>query len=727
MSKRTLTITLLLGVWMIGIIVRLIWLQVLRHDHYVARAAQNQTSQIETLATRGPILDRNGKELAVSVIFDSIFADQKMFNDKDAKRLPEKQKQRLKTAQILSPLLGMSEVELVKKLTGDSGYLRLTPKLDPEKSQEIKDVIQKNHLWGVAVQREPQRFYPNDSLAAAIVGYMGEDPRQPGQIGGQAGLEKSQNNRLEGTRGEIERDRDGKNQSFGRREISAVNGAQVMTTIDLPLQHKVELLILNALQISHAKGAYAIVLDPATGEILALANAPGFNPNERPKSGEGEARHNRAISWPYEPGSVMKTVTYAAAFEEGALQPSTTLNCGNGEITIGKRVIHDTHAYGVLPAVDAFAKSSNVCAIRVAMSIGKQRFYDYLTAFGFGHKTGIELPAETRGILTPVEKWNGDSIASIAIGQEVSVTLLQVAATMGTIANKGVRMQPHIIKQVAAADGNVLYKAQPEARRVISEQTAQKMSELLEAVVTRGTARHAIQLNGYTAAGKTGTPQKVDPKTGKYSQSKFMPSFAGFVPATDPKFVIVVMLDEPQGAAHQGGSVAAPVFNMIAQTALGDFVVPPDAKGFRDALTALSNKYESKAAEEDSRETEVIAQAQATATPQTEGRAANQAGAQVTTKAVGIAGPGINVSANIAPSEVTKRSQTQANPTPMLQPVAAGSVMPDIRGRGMRAVIQACTQLNLPMKTSGNGIVVRQLPVPGTRIRPGDECKVEFQ
>lgn len=733
-SKRTLTMALMLGVWMIGIIVRLVWLQVVQHDHYVARAAQNQTSQIETLAMRGPILDRNGKELAVSVIFDSIYADQKQFNDKDGKHLAEKQEQRQKTARLLAPLLDMSEAELVKKLTGDLGYLRLTPKLDPEKSQEIKDVIAKNHLWGVAVKREPQRFYPNDTLAAAIVGYVGEDVRQAGQVGGQAGLEKSHNKQLEGTRGEIERDKDGKNQSYGRREIPPINGSQVMTTIDLPLQHKVELLISEALQMSHAKGAYAIVLDPANGEILALANAPGFNPNERPKSGEEEARHNRAISWPYEPGSVMKTVTYAAAFEEGALQPSTTLNCGNGEITIGKRVIHDTHSYGVLPAVDAFAKSSNVCAIRVAMSIGKERFYDYLTAFGFGRKTGIELPAETRGILTPVEKWKGDSIASVAIGQEVSVTLLQVAATMGTIANKGVRMQPHIVKQIAAADGNVIYKAQPEARRVVSEQTAQKMSELLEAVVTRGTARHAIQLNGYTAAGKTGTPQKVDPKTGKYSQSKFMPSFAGFVPANDPKFVIVVMLDEPIGA-HQGGSVAAPVFNMIAQTALGDFVVPPDDKAFRDALTALSNKYESKAAEEDSRGTGIIAQAQpeaqTTATPQTQGQAGNQARPQAF-------GPDINRSANLSPSELARRQQSQttlvpkpapnapSKPTPTPQPVAAGSVMPDIRGLGMRAVIQACTQLNLPMKASGNGIVARQMPAPGARIRPGDECKVEF-
>jgi cell division protein FtsI (penicillin-binding protein 3) len=273
----------------------------------------------------------------------------------------------------------------------------------------------------------------------------------------------------------------------------------------------------------------------------------------------------------------------------------------------------------------------------------------------------------------------------------------------------------------------VLYKAEPEARRVISEQTAQKMSELLQAVVTRGTARHAIQLNGYTAAGKTGTPQKVDPKTGKYSQSKFMPSFAGFVPATDPKFVIVVMLDEPQGSAHQGGSVAAPVFNMIAQTALGDFVVQPDEKGFRDALAALSNKYESKIAEDDAREAAAVAQAQpeqqTTPAPQIENRAKNQ----TTPTVAGSIKHGVNVSANIAPSELARRSPPQTKPTPAPNPITPGSVMPDVRGRGVRAVIQACTQVNLPVKLSGSGVAVRQTPAPGARIRPGDDCKVEFQ
>lgn len=715
-GKRTLIMSLIFATWIMLIIGRLVWLQVIKHDHYVARAMQNQIAQAETLATRGPILDRNGKELAISVIFDSIYADQKLFKD-DAERR--------KAAGYLAPLLQINEAELVKKLTGNSGFVWLARRVDPEKSQAIKEVVAQHKLTGIAFKREPQRFYPNDSLAAAVIGYLGENGAQSnGEISGQAGLEKSQNKHLEGKPGEIEWDRDGKNQPYARRETPAIGGAQVMTTIDSALQHKVEVLAGEALTISKAKGVYAIVLDPATGDILALVNAPGFNPNERPQSGEDVARHNRAISWPYEPGSVFKIVTYSAAFEEGKAQPDTKVDCGNGQITLGKRVIHDTHAYGVLSAADAFAKSSNVCAIKLAMSVGKERFFEYITNFGFGRKTGIELPAESRGIVTPPDRWKGDSIASVAIGQEVSITMVQAAAAVGTVANKGVWIQPHIIKQVVSADGKTLYEAKPDSRRVVSEETAKKMAGLMEGVVTHGTARHAIHLNGYSAAGKTGTPQKVDPASHKYSQSKFMPSFAGFVPATDPRFVIIVMLDEPLGA-HQGGSVAAPVFNLVAQVALGDFLVPPDDKGFREALVALSNKYEAKAAEEDGEATEPAQgqpEAQATATPESKPQSSLVAG--------GNAKPGVNVSFNLVPSELAaRRSPPKPSPTPAPVSRLSGptSVMPDVLGRGVRAVVQACTQLNLDVKLIGNGVAFRQTPSPGARVRPGDQCRVEFR
>lgn len=695
-NKRVLTMALFFVAWMLLIVGRLVWLQVAKHEHYLSRAAQNQRTQYETMATRGSIVDRNGKDLAVSVIFDSVFVDQRQFKDNVARQ---------KAAEKISPLIGLSQPQLIQMMTGNSGYVLLARKLDPEKARQLKSVVAAEGIKAIGFVKETQRFYPNEALAAAVVGYVGAEDK------GQAGLEQSQNKHLSGKPGEVELERDGRNKAYERRETPALGGAQVKTTLDSALQHKTEMLLNEAVVTHKAKGAYAVVLDVATGEVLALANAPGFNPNERPKSGDEKERHNQVVSWPYEPGSIFKIVTYSAAFEEGKVQFDEKINCGNGEIKIGPRVIHDTHAYGVLPVADAFAKSSNVCAIRLAQRLGKEKFFDYVTRFGFGSKTGIELPAESRGIVRPLNRWNYDSIGSIAIGQEVAVTLIQAAAATATIANHGVWMQPHIVKQIVGADGRMIYEAKPVTRQVVSPQTAEKMNALMQRVVTHGTARHAIQLANYTAAGKTGTPQKVDGKA--YSQTKFMPSFAGFVPATNPRFAIVVMVDEPVGA-HQGGSVAAPIFNLIAQIALGDFVIPPDGKGFREALIALSNKYEAGISEDESREENLIAQAAPEAQPTPSPNDIQRE-------------PEFTVSANLKPDG--RRPQSNPTPIPAATPRPSGpsAVMPDVRGRGVRAVIQACNQLSLNLRIVGTGVAVKQTPSPGTRVRPGEDCKVEFQ
>jgi len=681
---------------MLLIIGRLAWLQIARHDHYVSRAAQNHRSQYETLATRGSIIDRNGKDLAISVIFDSMFVDQRLFKDDAARQ---------NAAKLISPVLGISEAELVRKMTGDSGYVMLARKLDPETALKLREIIAGNNLKAIGFKKETQRFYPNDELAAAVVGYVGAEDN------GQAGLEQSQNRLLNGKPGEVELERDGRNKAYERYETPALGGAQVTTTIDSPMQHKTEMLLNEAVKSHKAKGAYAVVLDAKTGEVLVLANAPGFNPNERPKAVDEEERHNRAISWPYEPGSVFKIVTYSAAFEEGKVQFDEQLNCGNGEIKIGPRVIHDTHAYGVLPVADAFAKSSNVCAIKLAQRLGKEKFFDYISLFGFGNKTGIELPAESKGIVRPLKRWNYDSYASVAIGQEVSVTMLQAAAATATIANKGVWVQPHVIKQIVGSDGRLIYEAKPVTRQVVSQQTAEKMNLLMQRVVTNGTARHAIQLANYTAAGKTGTPQKVD--RGAYSKTKFMPSFAGFVPATDPRFVIVVMVDEPLGA-HQGGSVSAPIFSLIAQIALGDFVVPPDGNGYREALVALSNKFESESAEDEANEDKLAERVLTETQPVTPGIEKKEE---------------LTVSSNLKPGSGNRQPSATPSPTPksFIREGGPAAVMPDIRGRGVRAVVHACNQLSLNVKLIGTGVAVKQAPAPGTRVRPGEDCKVEFQ
>jgi len=726
-----LWIVTVLCVWMFVIVGRLAWLQVARHDHYSDRAALNQQKEIKTVAARGPIVDNAERELAISAIADSVYVDLKQLKEESDRK---------RAAETLSPLLGFSESELLKKLTGNSSFLWLKRKLDPTVSQAVNEAVAKNKLHGVAVQKETQRFYPNNSLAAHLVGYVDAYDK------GLAGVEQKYNDLLNGKSGEIAFDRDASGRTYNRREAPAMNGAQIVLTIDAVLQHKVEVLLDEAVRMTRAKGAGAVVYDPKTGDILALANVPTFNPNERPEDADDNTRANRAISWPYEPGSIFKMVTYAAAFEEGLLKPDDMINCGGGQITIGKRVIRDTHAYGALTVEDAFAKSSNGGAIRIAMKLGKEKFFEYISRFGFGRKTGIELPGESRGIVNPLEDWRIDSIGSIAIGQEVSVTLLQIAAAVGAVANHGVWIKPHIIKKIAAQDGRALYEPKIETRQVISEQSAQMMARVMERVVTHGTARHAINLTGYTVAGKTGTPQKVENK--KMSQTKYMPSFAGFVPVADPRLVIVVMIDEPLGK-HQGGSVAAPVFNLIAEAALGDYAIPPDDKAFRDSLAALSKKYESESEDGGSRDGNPLPPPAIEIKPAApESKPATAPGSATGARDGAIAQldradrksnerlgkrsespKSLGLSENISPLTRNLKATPSNSPPQNSSPndSAPGFVMPDFRGRGVRAVTQACAQMNLVISLHGSGLAVRQFPAAGARVRAGETCKVEFQ
>jgi cell division protein FtsI (penicillin-binding protein 3) len=421
------------------------------------------------------------------------------------------------------------------------------------------------------------------------------------------------------------------------------------------------------------------VLDPRTGEILALANAPTFDPNLRTKH-----QANAAVTNVYEPGSVFKTVTYAAAIEEGLARPDEKIDCFNGRIVLAGHTIRDTHALGLIPVAEALAKSSNGGAIRLALRVGEKRLADYIARFGFGRKTGVDIPGEASGILKDVSQWRPNSIGYIAIGHEVGVTALQAVAAMATIANRGLWMQPHLVNQVIGADGRVVYEAKPETRRVVSEQTALTMARMLEGVVTDGTARRAMQLAGYEAAGKTGTAQTIDPLTHRYSQTKFVASFAGFVPVTNPRFAIIVTLDQPMGL-HQGGQVSAPVFNRIAEAALGDYAVRPNTAAFRDTLVKLEQRYREQAAKEEQ--------------------------ARKNDDAAAVKGDG----------------PVTANQLVLAALKVEPGIMPDFRGRGMRAVVRACADLDLKLKVNGSGLAVRQMPVPGARIKPGEMCQVEFQ
>lgn len=690
---RLLWVALMMVTWMILIIWRLAWIQVIDHGHYVERAARTQQREIETVPVRGTILDREGRQLAYSLVSDSLYVDLKILKE---------EKDRDKAAKVLSPMIGMTEEGLRGKLNGDTAFRWLARKLDPDLSRRIRKAIDAGGLEGIGIRKETQRVYPNDSLASHVLGFVGSEDQ------GLAGLEQVWDDLLRGRPGEVRMAVDARRVAFDRSEIPSLSGATINTTIDMSIQHKVESLIAATLKTYRARGVSAIVMKPDTGEIVALANAPAYDPNRRPGKGEMEIRSNRAIGFPFEPGSVFKVVAYSAAFEEGLVTPDDKVDCGNGEIRFGKRVIHDTHAYGVLSVADAFAKSSNVGAIKLAMKVGREKFYDYITRFGFGSKTGIELPGESRGIVNPLARWAGDSIGSVAMGQEISVTMVQAAVAMAAFANGGHRVKPHIISNIVAQGDRVIYQADLKSERVISPETAEKMSGLLQRVVTAGTGRSAVKLSGYTAAGKTGTPQKVDEKTRAYSKSKYMPTFAGFVPATEPQFVIVVMVDEPVGQ-YYGGVVAAPVFNMIAQAVLGDYAIPPDDQGFRDALAKLAKKYEGM-------------EGVSAAAGMPEDKPEEKPEAKPAERPRENVAAGSSVSASLSPLGLPKTAKRPGN---LSADVAA--IMPDFRGRGLRSVAEACAGLRLNPRLLGSGIAYRQSPEPGAPIRPGDECRVEFR
>lgn len=671
-SRRALLIALLFLFWMAVIVGRLAYLQVSCHQDYRRRGELQREEVVTVAPLRGAILDRRGEPLARSVETDSLYGFKRLMVD------PEQ------IAHHLAPLLGQSEGDLLKKIAAARNFVWLKRKLGFETAAKIRSEIERNKLEGVYLIKEPRRFYPNGSLAAHIIGQVDIDEK------GIEGLEKTQDEHLRGAAGRVFLQRDARNRPYDRYDSAARPGARVVLTLDAALQHKVELVLEEAMRATRARGASAIVLNPQTGEILALANVPTFDlnqrPGRRPEGEEGYLRRNRAITDIYEPGSVFKIITFSAAIEEALARPDEKIDCLRGEITLGNRTIRDTHAYGVITVAEALAKSSNVGAIKLAQRVGKKRLADYIARFGFGSKTGVDLPGETQGLVRDLSQWQPDSLGSIAIGYGVGVSALQAVAAVAAVANRGLWVQPHIVKQVIDPDERVVYEARPKSRRVISEKTSLAVVRMLEGVVTHGTARHAIQLASYTAAGKTGTTKKIDPITKHYSSTRYVASFAGFVPASNPRFAIIVTFDEPVGL-HYGGQVAAPVFSRIAEIALGDYLVPPDKAIYHEAVARL----------------EKVSNPQPPF-PHLVG--------ERRLPAHHLSDQGEGIFSYQMPPPLRKSESDR---------------MPDFRGQGMRAVAQECNRLGLRMKMSGYGAAISQQPAPGARIKPGDICWVEFQ
>jgi cell division protein FtsI (penicillin-binding protein 3) len=538
----------------LGVVGRLAYLQLVRSDE-LARVAERQYSKtIPLKPKRGPIFDRQGQVLAVSTAVESVFADPRRVGD------------RREVAARLAPLLGEEPRELAERLASDRPFVWLRRKLPPPAAQAVRAL----GLPGIGTLPESLRVYPNRELAGHVLGFEGVDDH------GLEGVELAHDRLLAGDAGLalVERDALGREVTAEPRILKAPTPGQgLVLTLDAAIQYIAERELDAAWRRTGAKAGMILAMDPRTGELLAVAIRPSFNPNAYQSATSSEWR-NRAITDPFEPGSTFKAILAAAALEEGVVRPDDRFYGEQGVITIANRSIHDWKRYGWLSFREVLQYSSNVGAIKVGLAVGRERYYRYVSAFGFGQPTAVGLPGESRGQLRPPERWSGLSLASLSIGQELSVTALQMLAAVAAIANDGRLMQPRIVRAVVDQDGRELRRFPPEAvRQVVSPETAATLRQILAAVVAQGTGAKAA-VEGYAVAGKTGTAQKLDPVARVYSRKPGVLSFVGFVPADAPRLAMFVMLDEPKTVAW-GSEAAAPLFALVAAQVLRHLGIPP--------------------------------------------------------------------------------------------------------------------------------------------------------
>jgi len=553
-------------------------LQVRDAERLRGMAEEQYLREIELPPRRGRILDRNGAELASTADVDSIYCNPRQLPDpRDAARR-------------LSRALGLDRAELEKKLGQRRFFAWVKRKVTPDEVTAVKAL----GLPGIAFTREPRRFYPNRTLAATIMGHAGSEGN------GLEGIELALDKQLRGTSSSVQGMRD----ALGR-EIAlegsgdgsgdapgTTAGSDVVLTIDRYLTFITERALAAGAAEHHAKGAIAMMMDPHTGELLAMASVPTYNPNDPQTAADAGAR-NRAITDAFEPGSTMKTFTIAAALDAGVVKADDRFDCLMGRMMVGKYSIHDTHPHGVLTVAEVFKLSSNIGATKIARKLGRDAFADALARFGFGKPTGIGLPGERGGVIRPVEKWGDIGFANVSFGQGLTVTPLQMLTGVSAIAGGGIYRQPRIVARVVQPDGSVETLPGAPERRVMSAAAARTMLSIMRGVTENGGTAKQAAIEGYNVGGKTGTAQKV--ANGHYDPTKWVSSFVGVVPAEDPRLVIMVIMDEPQGG-HLGGAVAAPIFKEIAEQSLRYLHVPPTAPIAAKAGEAKASDVKAKGA-----------------------------------------------------------------------------------------------------------------------------------
>jgi len=674
-AKRSLFLAGLFVVWVLAVILRLYDLQIIQYVQLLARADRQQQRTVEIAPKRGTLYDRNMHPLAMSLAVNSVYAVPSNIPDPSME------------AHLLAPILNLDPKDLEDRFKAYRSFCWVERKITPQQSVRINAL----NLKGIYFQKEMKRFYPDGDMAATVLGYVGMDDN------GLGGVEYGLNKQIRGLPGKVLLSTDAKHHSFRSTEWRGEPGKNVVLTIDDDIQYIAEKVLAQTITKYHAAGGTVIVQNPHTGEILAMANEPTFDPNHYQEY-PPEDRINRAIAWIYEPGSTFKSVTISSAIDEGLAKPTDLIDCQMGAIKLGGRIIHDVRDIlpyerkGPLTLAQVLMYSSDVGAVKIALRMGEERFYNRILEYGFDAKTGIGLPGEEDGLLEPPRRWSGVSIGQLAIGQGVGVTPMQMARVYSAIANGGVLLQPKIVRDIGQGSDDDA-SSPTLGRRIMSERTADMMKQMLTGVVEHGSGV-AAQLAGYTAAGKTGTAQKID-ASGHYSHKYYIASFMGFAPVEKPAVTILVVIDTPVGAIY-GAEVAAPAWKSIAEQTLRYLNVPQDnpSESFQIASRRSAESPDQK--RRDKAENPPI----------------NSGSAGVASR------PVEPVSFSQAPGAPSKGT-VLLDEGPLLD-------VPDFTGLSARRVTEESQSLGLEIQMAGSGLAVQQDPPPGTSVHAGSAVFVRF-
>lgn len=703
--NRLTFLALALALWAAAIFSKLVSLQVIQHAKYAAIARSQQEHEVDIPAPRGSILDRNGDPLAISVPVASVSVN-------------PQQIQSLRVAtEVLGNTLNLDQRVLYSRLEwaqqNHKGFLWVKRRIDPFETERLKAM----HLDWVTFHTESQRHYPKGEVAAHVLGtvYKGEQ--------GAAGVERAMDKVLSGHDGEERLVMDVKRRGLDSHMDTAPKAGTTLTlTIDERLQYIAERELAAGVEAKHARSGTAIVMNPYTGEILALANYPTYDPNLPPKPGDDPlARPDLGVSWPFEPGSVFKIVTLTAALETTDMRPDTLVHTGNGILVLPGRVVHESHGgYGTITMQQVLEKSSNIGAILIGTKVGREHMYEYARRLGFGQRTGLPLPAESPGKLRTLNHWGTTSLASISMGQEVSVTSVQLARLGAVMANGGMLVEPRLILK----RGDKPEPFDPPVR-VIKPETAITMRQMMEGVVLRGTARLHGRLDGYTSGGKTGTAQIFDSATHHYTHN-YNASFLGFAPVTNPALVCLVTVHDTVGESGQGADAAAPVFQKIMTEALRIYDVPKDIP--EDEKLAAKPPAKVKPGEfDDVSIADLGGKSIMDDDPSVRELLAEQMKPAKDPDEIPPAQPDGGLLAAVAPVLVKPAALESAAPAHAEGSVVrAAETVPDFRGKSMRDVVEESAANGIEVMIEGSGVARAQVPLPGSPLRRGEQIRIVF-